>query len=131
MMSDPISEMLARIRNANLRRHSEVSVSYSKMKESILKVMQVEGFLANFLTEGQGTEKQLKIALKYGAKGESLIRSLRRISKPGRRIRKGYKDLKPILNSQGILVVSTSRGVISDGTCREIKIGGEVLLEVY
>ena len=131
MMSDPISEMLARIRNANLRQHPSLLVTYSKMKEGILKLLVEEGFLEKVETEGEGVEKKLKVFLKYSHRGVPLIRSIKRISKPGLRVRKGYKELKPVLNSQGTLVVSTSSGIFSDAECRQRKVGGEILLEIY
>ena len=130
-MSDPIADMLTRIRNAILRKHASVSIPSSKMKESISKVLKDEGFVHNYTVENEGLEKSLNIQLKYDSKGLPVIRKIDRESKPGLRIHKGFREISPLLNGQGIYIVSTSKGVVSDGQCRKDQVGGEILCSVY
>lgn len=129
-MSDPIADMLTRMRNALLREHEKVTIPSSNIKENVAKVLKDEGFINDFIVQEATVGKELVISLKYTAKGESIIRELQRVSKPGLRIFKGFKDLKPLLNGQGIYVVSTSRGVMSDAQCKKEKIGGEIICAV-
>ncbi len=129
-MSDPIADMLTRIRNAILREHQQVTIPSSKMKESIAKVLQKEGFINDFVVESAEVGNDLILTLKYTLKGEPVIRNIQRVSKPGLRIFKGFKSLKPVLNGQGIYIVSTSRGVMSDAQCKTEKVGGELLCTV-
>ncbi|MDT8446231.1 MAG: 30S ribosomal protein S8 [bacterium] len=130
-MSDPIADMLTRIRNAILREHRAVSIPFSKIKESIAQVLKEEGFVLDYSIEDAPVGKNLTVALKYDNKGDSVIRKIDRISKPGLRIHKGVDELKPLMNGQGIFIVSTSRGVLSDNLCRKQQVGGEVLCAVY
>ncbi len=129
-MSDPIADMLTRMRNALLREHEQVTIPSSKIKENIAKVLKNEGFINDFVTQDAPVGQELVISLKYTAKGEPIIRTLQRVSKPGLRIFKGFKSLKPLLNGQGIYVVSTSTGVKSDAQCKKEKIGGEIICAV-
>ena len=129
-MSDPIADMLTRMRNALLREHEQVTIPSSKIKENIAKVLKDEGFINDFILQDATVGKELVLSLKYTAKGESIIRELKRISKPGLRIFKGFNDLKPLLNGQGIYVISTSKGVMSDTQCKKEKIGGEIICAV-
>jgi len=129
-MSDPIADMLTRIRNALLREHKEVTIPSSKTKEAIAKVLAAEGFITDYEVKTADVGFKLVIKLKYDSRGESIIRSIQRISKPGLRIFKGFKEIKPLLNGQGIYVVSTSKGVMSDAQCRQQMVGGELICAV-
>ena len=129
-MSDPIADMLTRVRNALLREHKEVIIPSSKIKENVAKVLVAEGFIVDYEVQSAKIGIELVIKLKYDSKGESIIRSIQRVSKPGLRIFKGFKEIKPLLNGQGIYVVSTSKGVMSDAQCRQQMIGGEVICAV-
>lgn len=129
-MSDPIADMLTRVRNAILREHKEVTIPSSKIKENIAKVLVAEGFIVDYEVKSAEIGFDLVIMLKYDSKGESIIRSIQRVSKPGLRIFKGFKEIKPLLNGQGIYVVSTSKGVMSDTQCRQQMIGGELICAV-
>ena len=134
MITDPIADMLTRIRNASLRANQHALVDHSKLKEAIAKTLLDEGFIDGYETVESAKNskfKQLKISLRYGEEKEPLIRSIKRISRPGRRVRMGYEKMKQVLNKQGILIVSTSKGIISDNHCRSLKVGGEILCEVY
>ncbi len=129
-MSDPIADMLTRVRNAILREHKEVVIPSSKIKENVAKVLAAEGFIVDYAVQPAEIGIELVIKLKYDSQGESIIRSIQRVSKPGLRVFKGSKDIKPLLNGQGIYVVSTSRGVMSDAQCRQHMVGGEVICAV-
>ena len=131
MYTDPISDMLTRIRNANTALHPETSMPSSKIKEEILKTLHREGYIAAIDIEGEGTHKQLKITLKYGPEGEYVINEIQRVSKPGRRVYRQAKDLSPLLGGLGIWVLSTPRGILSDNEARLQKVGGEVLCSVH
>jgi len=129
-MSDPIADMLTRIRNALLREHKQVSIPLSKIKENIADVLVTEGFIKDYNVEAADVGINLVIDLRYDSRGDSIIRSIQRVSKPGLRIFKGFKEIKPLLNGQGIYIVSTSKGVLSDSQCRREMVGGEVLCAV-
>jgi len=129
-MSDPIADMLTRIRNAILREHKQVTIPSSKIKENIAKVMVSEGFINDYEVQAAKIGIELVVKLKYDSKGEPVIRSVQRVSKPGLRIFKGAKEIKPLLNGQGIYIVSTSKGVMSDAQCRQEMVGGEVICAV-
>lgn len=130
-MSDPIADMLTRIRNAILREHSSVTIPSSKIKENIAKVLKSEGFINSYEMKPARIGEEIEISLKYDSKKESLIRKIDRISKPGIRIFKGADELKPLLGGQGIYIISTSYGVFSDAQCRAKHIGGEIICSVY
>ena len=130
MMTDPIADMLTRIRNAVRVERPHVEMPLSKVKRGLADVLKREGYIWDW-TEMQGDPvPQLRIDLKYGPNGERVIRSIRRVSKPGRRVYSKARDLKPILNGLGISVISTSRGVVSDREARQRNLGGEVLCEI-
>ncbi len=133
MMTDPIADMLTRIRNAVRVEHPIVEMPLSKVKRGVAEVLKREGYIWDFHEEGDGDkpQKQLFIDLKYGPNGERVIRHIKRVSKPGRRVYSRSTDLKPILNGLGISIISTSRGVISDREARQRNLGGEVLCEVW
>ena len=128
-MSDPVADLLTRIRNANLRKKGSLVLLSSKIKINIVKVLKEEGFILNWELDEKGKFPQLTIWLKYEDK-YPVIREITRASKPGLRLYKKGKDCKPILNGQGISILSTSKGIISDRKCREENIGGEVLCTV-
>ncbi len=129
-MSDPIADMLTRIRNAILREHKQVTIPSSKIKENIAKVLVSEGFINDYEVQPAKIGIELVVKLKYDTKGEPVIRSVQRVSKPGLRIFKGAKEIKPLLNGQGIYIISTSKGVMSDAQCRQEMVGGEVICAV-
>ncbi len=129
-MSDPIADMLTRIRNAILREHKQVTMPSSKIKENIAKVLVSEGFINDYNVQAACVGNELVIQLRYDTKGEPVIRTVKRISKPGLRIFKGAKEIRPLLNGQGIYIISTSSGVMSDAQCRQEMVGGEVICAV-
>jgi small subunit ribosomal protein S8 len=133
MMTDPLADMLTRIRNAVRIERPMVEMPLSKVKRGVAEVLKREGYIWDWREEdGQDTPgKQLFIDLKYGPNGERVIRHIKRVSKPGRRVYSRSTDLKPILNGLGISIISTSRGVISDREARQKKLGGEVLCELW
>ena len=132
MMTDPIADMLTRIRNAVRIERANVEIPSSKVKRGLAEVLKREGYIWDW-NESIDDSKfpQLRIDLKYGPNGERVIRHIRRVSKPGRRIYNRATDLRPVLNGLGISIISTSRGVISDREARQRKLGGEVLCEVW
>lgn len=130
MINDPISDMLTRIRNAIRIERTFVDVPMSNLRRSVADVLKREGYILDY-SEVEGTPgKNLRIELKYGPNGEKVIQSVRRVSKPGRRVYVKCTELRPVLNGLGISIVSTSKGVFSDREARQHKLGGEVLAEV-
>lgn len=127
MYTDPISDLLTRIRNASNANHTALSMPYSKIKENILKIMQEKGFIENFKKEKEGDRDILNIELKDT--GKSL--TLNRISKPGQRIYTKYSDLKPIKSGLGIVIISTPQGLMTNLEARKKHLGGEILCEIY
>lgn len=131
MMTDPIADMLTRIRNANAISKPTVGMPASRMRVGIAEVLKTEGFIASYtVTEGKPVSS-LDIVLKYGEEGEKVIRKIDRISKPGCRMYAQVGDLKPVLRGQGIQILSTPKGVVSDRQARELSVGGEILALVY
>jgi len=131
MMTDPIADMLTRIRNAVRVERPHVEMPLSKVKRGLAEVLKREGYIWDWEEVPQQPASQLRLHLKYGPNGERVIRRIRRVSKPGRRIYSGATRLKPVLGGLGIWIISTSRGVISDREARQRKLGGEVLCEVW
>jgi small subunit ribosomal protein S8 len=133
MMTDPIADMLTRIRNAVRVERPIVEMPLSKVKRGVAEVLKREGYIWDFREEQPDGHpvKQLMIDLKYGPNGERVIRHIKRVSKPGRRVYSRATELRPILNGLGISIISTSRGVISDREARQKKLGGEVLCELW
>ncbi len=129
-LSDPIADMLTRIRNATRVRRTHVNVRASKICEGIAAVLQREGYIEGFDRIDDGKQGSLRIALKYDQEGCPAITEITRTSKPGCRVYTGVDDLPRVLGGMGIVVVSTSKGVISDRGCRENKVGGEILCTV-
>ena len=131
-MSDPIADMLTRIRNANTAKHDTVDVPASKMKLAIAQSLLDEGYIKKFEVIEDGVFKTIHITLKYGAdKNEKIITGLKRISKPGLRIYAGKDDLPTVLGGLGIVILSTNQGVITDKEARKLQVGGEVLAFVW
>jgi len=131
MMTDPIADMLTRIRNAVRIERSHVDLPVSKVKRGLAEVLKREGYIWDWEEIEDRPVNQLRVHLKYGPNGERVIRRVRRVSKPGRRVYSGATALKPVLGGLGISIISTSRGVISDREARQRKLGGEVLCEVW
>lgn len=133
MMTDPIADMLTCIRNAVRIERPRVEMPLSKVKCGLAEVLKREGYIWDWREEHEegAPSKQLSLELKYGPNGERVIRHIRRVSKPGRRVYSPATALKPILNGLGISIISTSRGVISDREARQRNLGGEVLCEVW
>jgi small subunit ribosomal protein S8 len=125
-MSDPIADMLIRIRNAQLVGHTEVSMPASKLKSAIAQVLKDEGYIEDFALREDGAKKELRIGLKYYA-GRPVIERLERVSKPGLRVYRGRNDIPRIMNGLGVAILSTSRGVMTDRKARADGVGGEVL----
>ena len=128
-MSDPVADLLTRIRNANMRNKDSLELLSSILKLNIVKVLKEEGFITNWELDEKGKFPQLRIWLKY-VDEIPVIREIKRISKPGLRLYTKGKDCKPVLNGQGISILSTSKGIMSDRQCRNDNIGGEVLCTV-
>ena len=131
MMTDPIADMLTRIRNAVRIERPQIDMPISKVKRGLADVLKREGYIWDWTEVESAPVKTLRIDLKYGPNGEQVIRHIKRVSKPGRRVYSGAKDLKPVLQGLGIQVVSTSRGVVSDREARQKNLGGEVLCEIW
>ena len=129
-LSDPIADMLTRIRNALRSRHEVVNVRASKVCEGICQVLKDEGYIEDYKRIDDNKQGLLRVYLKYGPLGEDVVMELIRISKPSCRVYRGVDDLPRPLNGMGISVISTSCGVLSDRQCRQKKVGGEVLCEV-
>ena len=131
-MSDPIADMLTRIRNANTAKHAIVDVPASKIKVAIADILVKEGYVAKYEIVEDGNFKNIRITLKYGAdKNEKIITGLKRISKPGLRIYAGKDELPRVLGGLGIAILSTNQGVITDKEARKLQVGGEVLAFVW
>lgn len=130
-MTDPLGDMLTRIRNAQLRRQSKVSSPASKLRLNVLEVLQQEGYIRGFATVDHGDGKsELEIELKY-FDGEPVIRTIERVSKPGRRVYASVKNIPRVKNGLGVSILSTPKGVMSDADAREQNVGGEVLCQVF
>ncbi len=125
-MSDPIADMLVRIRNAQMVGHTEVAMPASKLKASIAEVLKSEGYIEDFALRENGSVKELRIGLKYYA-GKPVIERLERVSKPGLRVYRGRDDIPRVMNGLGVAILSTSRGVMTDRKARADGVGGEVL----
>jgi len=125
-MSDPIADMLIRIRNAQMVGHTEVMMPASKLKASIAQVLKDEGYIEDFALRDDGAKRELRIGLKYYA-GRPVIERLERVSKPGLRVYRGRDDIPRVMNGLGVAILSTSRGVMTDRKARADGVGGEVL----
>ena len=131
-MTDPISDLLTRIRNASSERHEKVEVPASRIKANIVRVLKEEGYIKNFrLMRDEQGHPVIKVFLKYTDKGDSVIQGIRRISRPGLRQYSSYGEFPRPLNGAGVAIVSTSKGVVTGQRARTWKVGGEVLCEVW
>ena len=131
-MSDPIADMLTRIRNANTAKHDTVDVPASKTKLAIAQILLDEGYIKKFEVIEEGTFKTIHITLKYGAdKNEKIITGIKRISKPGLRVYAGKDEIPSVLGGLGIAILSTNQGIVTDKEARKLKVGGEVLAFVW
>jgi small subunit ribosomal protein S8 len=130
-MTDPIADMLTRMRNAIAAKHSRVDIPASRLKLEIARILKEEGYINNFVIKGEGARRMIRIFLRYDARGTSSISHLARVSRPGRRIYAGASEIPKVLGGYGISIVSTSRGVMSGKRARRENVGGEILAEVY
>jgi small subunit ribosomal protein S8 len=130
-MTDPIADMLARIRNASSAMHEEVAIPASRIKESIARILADEGFVDGFEVVQDGSHPVIRIRLRYLEERERAISGIRRISKPGRRVYRGAREMPRVLGGLGIAIVSTSQGVMTDKDARRAKVGGEILAYVW
>ena len=131
MMTDPIADMLTRIRNAVRVERPHVDMPISKVKRGVAEVLKREGYIWDWKQIEDEPVSHLRLELKYGPNGERVIQTIKRVSKPGRRVYTRAKDLRPVLNGLGISVISTSRGVISDREARQRNLGGEVICQLW
>jgi small subunit ribosomal protein S8 len=131
VMTDPIADMLTRIRNANQMKHKTVDVPASKLKMEILNVLKQEGYIVDFERIDDGVQGTLKIKLKYLTNDERVVRGLKKISKPGLRVYAKMDDLPKVLNGLGIAIISTSKGIMTDRDARKNQVGGEVIAYVW
>jgi small subunit ribosomal protein S8 len=129
--SDPIADMLTKIRNASLAKFEKVDIPASKLKVEIVKILKNEGFIKTFKKVAQDGTNQIRIYLKYDDGNKAVIHGLERMSKPGRRVYTGYKEMPRIFNGYGTLIVTTSQGVITGKKAAEKKLGGELICSVW
>ena len=130
-ITDPVADMLTRIRNANSAKHDTVDVPASNLKKDIAKILLDEGYIKSYTVEEDGKQGMIHITLKYLGNKEKVITGLRRVSKPGLRVYAGAEEMPRVLRGLGIAIVSTSKGVMTDKKARELHIGGEVLAFVW
>ena len=131
MVGDPIGDFIIRIKNAGAVGHETVSLPYSKLKFAVAEVLQKSGYIKSFDKSGKKVRKTLSVKLLYNKDGSPRIASVKRISKPGRRIYRGVKEIFPVRYGKGSLILSTSKGIMTDKEAREGKLGGEALFEIY
>ena len=130
-ITDPIADLLTRIRNANSSKHDSVDVPASNMKKAIVEILNDEGYIKSYQIIEDGKQGVIRITLKYGPKNERVISGLKRVSKPGLRVHAGADELPRVLKGLGIAIISTSKGIMTDKKAREEHIGGEVLAFVW
>lgn len=131
MMTDPISDMLTRIRNASMVKKRVIELPYSKMKFAIAKILEAEGHLTKVEDFKLGNKPMLRLAIKYDAQNQPTITSLKRISKPGRRVYTRSRDLQKVLSGFGFAIISTPNGLMTNNEAKKRKLGGEVICEIY
>ncbi|MDO4587463.1 MAG: 30S ribosomal protein S8 [Planctomycetia bacterium] len=131
MMTDPVADMLTRIRNALKVEHETLDIPYSRMKQGIVEVLKREGYIWDYIVIESKPFNLIRVQLKYGPNGECVIQRIRKISKPGRRLYSSPNDLRPVLNGLGIKILSTNKGIISDREAKTQNVGGEVICEVW
>jgi small subunit ribosomal protein S8 len=130
-MTDPIADMLTRLRNAIAAKHPRTDVPASKLKLEIARILKEEGYINNYVVKGEGVKRTIRIFLRYDTKGNSTITHLSRVSRPGRRVFMGAMEIPKVLGGYGINIVSTSQGLMSGKRARQEKVGGEVLAQIY
>jgi len=130
-MTDPISDLLTRIRNARLARHKTVDVPASRMKVAIVKILRDEGYIEGYKFSQEGPQGSIRIQLKYGPQGDSVITGLERVSRPGRRVYCGKGDIPKVLGGLGITILSTSKGIMTGTACHAEGVGGEILCNIW
>lgn len=130
-MTDPIADMLTRIRNAIAAKHTRVDIPGSKLKLELARILKEEGYINNYVTKGEDVKYVIRIFLRFDAKGTSTISHLSRVSRPGRRVYVGAADIPRVLGGYGISIISTSQGLMSGKRARQEKVGGEILAQVY
>jgi small subunit ribosomal protein S8 len=131
MMTDPVSDMLTRIRNAIHAKREVVEVPFSKLKMGLVKLLEREGYLQTSSVAEDGRRGKILITLRYTQQKEPVINQVRRVSKPGRRVYVGYSEIKPVLGGMGTAILSTSKGLLTDKQAKEAKIGGELLCTIW
>ena len=131
-MTDPISDLLTRIRNAHLAKHDRLDVPVSRLKLEVCRLLKEEGFIRNYREiEVDGPTNSVRIFLRYSGQGEPAINNVKRISKPGRRVYRRAGEIQPVRNGLGVGIVSTSQGLLTDAQARERKVGGELICELW
>ncbi|MCC6825884.1 MAG: 30S ribosomal protein S8 [Acidobacteria bacterium] len=131
VMTDPIADMLTRIRNAIAAKHPRVDIPGSKLKMEVARILKEEGYINSYSAKGEGVQYEIRVFLRYDAKGASSITNLRRVSKPGRRVYVGSAQIPKVLGGYGINIISTSKGLMSGKQAKAANVGGEVLAEIY
>lgn len=131
MMNDIIADGLTRIRNASMRGLEVTTLNHSKLMEDILKVFEEKGYIESYKVIEDGNKKFINVTLKYDENGNSVINEVQRVSKPGRRVYKGYEDIKRFKNGYGTLVISTNKGVLPNDKAYKLKVGGEVICSIW
>ncbi|MCP3956799.1 MAG: 30S ribosomal protein S8 [bacterium] len=130
-MTDPIADLLTRMRNALIAKHDRLDVPHSKLKRNLCALLKQEGFVDDFEVVEEPPQDILRVYLRYNREGTPAARLLRRVSKPGRRVYRRAAEIKPVLNGLGVAIVSTSRGLLTDRQAREQRVGGEILCELW
>ena len=130
-MTDPIADMLTRIRNANTVMHERVDIPFSKEKAAIAKILKEEGYILNYKQISDGNHKNLRVYLKFAGGKERVIKGIKRISKPGRRVYTGVEEIPKVLGGLGVAIVSTPKGIVTDRSARKENVGGEILCYVW
>jgi small subunit ribosomal protein S8 len=130
-MTDPIADMLTRIRNAIAANHPRVDIPGSKLKMEVARILKEEGYINNYVTKGEGPKYVIRVNLRYDAKGNPSITHIARVSKPGRRVYVGSEEIPKVLGGYGVNIVSTSKGLMSGKQARREHIGGEILAQIY
>src|SRR5947208_6907261 len=130
-MTDPIADMLTRIRNAIAANHTRVDIPGSKLKMELARILKEEGYINSFSTKGEGVKYMIRVFLRYDAKGSSSITHLSRVSRPGRRVYVGSGEIPKVLGGYGVYIVSTSNGLMSGKRDRAEHVGGEIMAEIY
>lgn len=131
MLTDPIADLITRIRNANMVYKEEIDVPYSNMKRAIVQILKEEGYIKDFEVIDKDNKKTIKIYMKYGRNKERAILGIERVSKPGRRVYVGKDEIPKVLNGIGMAILSTSKGIVTDRVAKKIGEGGEVLLLIW